>query len=50
MVANILTAHPEDDVLRDIRRVIADTLQVARDNQRVQALRRQLRFLFYERA
>ena len=49
-VPHILAPHPEDHVFGNIRRVISHPLQVARDDQRVQALRRQLRLVFDQRA
>ena len=46
IVAHIRAANPEDDIFRDVGGVVADALQVAGDDQRVQRLRRQLGFSF----
>src|SRR5581483_12024174 len=38
VVPDVRTSHPENDIFGDIGRVIGHSLQVARDQQRVQSL------------
>lgn len=40
VVPDIRATHPEDHVLRDVRRMIGHAFQIARDQQRIQRLRR----------
>src|ERR1035437_539506 len=46
MVANVSAAHPEDDIFGDIGSVIANPLQVPRNQQHVQGLLRVRRLVF----
>jgi ATP-dependent helicase/nuclease subunit A len=48
VVADVGAAHPEDDVLGDVGGVVADALQVAGDDERVEGLGSQLGLFFDE--
>ncbi len=50
VVADVGSANPEDDVFGDVGGVVADALQIARDDERVERLRSQLGLFLDERA
>lgn len=46
-MAHIIATHPEDDILGNIGRVVTHTFQIARNDQRIQSLRRTVRMILY---
>ena len=48
MMPDVGSANPEDDILSNIRRMVGNAFQIARDHQRIQRLCSQRGLLFDE--